>query len=172
VIPIPFVGPVGTVLLAPIEELVENFRDRWAGVWGHFGDNGSWFGCRQQGVNRRAHFGRDHPLTASLFRGRFVGRQLEQFLPLTVQDRVPAVTLGPVSGGRFSGHEGLRKRPCGLATARPESLTPTSICGGCPHALPGLPTSEIVFRKSLSCKRGRRDSNPQPPDRQSGTLTN
>src|SRR5438874_11067640 len=39
------------------------------------------------------------------------------------------------------------------------------------HYHDSLPTKTYVVacrRKSLSCKRGRRDSNPQPPDRQSG----
>jgi hypothetical protein len=44
-----------------------------------------------------------------------------------------------------------------------------------PKHLPKLFTQLFTNRKLLllfDLERGRRDSNPQPPDRQSGTLTN
>ena len=119
-------------------------------------------------------------------------------LPSTQLDRAGRCsgpgTDAPASGCGLAGASDGHKRRLAVGSTDPRSLL---VLDRLPHVLPGLDPSKVGdargktgdeerhgdvkqkprtvfdtrFRGSLKW-RGRRESNPQPPDRQSGTLTN
>lgn len=87
----------------------------------------------------------------------------------TGTDDLPASPLVPTLAPTTAKPRPLQSILDKIASAANKSGLPATVAVS---AYPVNRKDPLTTRVSGSFKRGRRDSNPQPPDRQSGTLTN
>jgi len=135
-----------------------------------------------------------HPKTAqSLARHSSITLTMDHYTHTLVEDEATALEALPDLSApepervRDTGTEGPQDRPAHLALylARPEAERGAPVAsGGTSERATGEETGAVKMgesprgnagfqsRREDSSWRGRRGSNPQPPDRQSGTLTN